>query len=770
MKRFELASACSVAALCLAFSAHAQEVEPAADPAQADARVLNVITVTANKTEQSLTDVPMSITAASGDFLEAAGIRNVNDLVKITPGLVVGDSSYGSPVYYMRGVGFFDTTLISKPTVSVYVDEVPLAYSAMTIGAGFDLERVEVLKGPQGTLFGSNATGGAINYIAAKPTPSFEAEVRGSYGRFDEATIGGFVSGPVSETLGARFAIEHESRGDWQESVSSDRTLGSKSLTKARVLLDWNPTDRFSASLAASGFVNTSDTQAFQFVAPIPLLASVPLDPRLLVYPGSTGDARLADWGTNFDRDRDDHLYQGSLRLDYDLSPSLTLTSISAYSDFEQTQGQDADGTTLVLSDLIISGEIESIFQEVRLTGNLENGGSWIIGTNYELSEGTELVRQFLVDLTSAKAFIRFGLPLVDTVPQIGVTDTDSTSVFANVNLPLTGKLTGQVGVRYTDYTVDFEGCALAGGNLAFASGFALIYGQPVPADGECVTRLASGQLGLHSDSVSEDSVSWRAGLDYKLDNGTMLYGNISRGYKSGGFSNVAASDALQYVPAVQEELTAYEVGFKARAASGQLALNGAAFYYDYTDKQLKGRVPVPVFGFLEGLVNVPKSEVKGVEFDVSWTPIERLIIGGGVTYLETEVTESFQNFTLLSQAVDFKGSAFPTTPELQGNLWANYSWDISPSLSGYAGGSLVHRGEAEADYRPDARLQIDAYTLLDLTAGIESSDGAWRLGVFGRNVTDEYYWPSASRRGDSIVRQPGMPATYGIEFTRTFN
>ncbi|MBL8270083.1 TonB-dependent receptor, partial [Steroidobacter sp.] len=224
--------------------------------AQNAASGLEEVVVTAQKRSEDINSVPMSVTAISGDQLQALGISDMSQLAKSVPGFTYADSSYGTPIYFIRGIGFFDTSLASKPTVGVYVDEVPLAFPAMTLGAVFDLERVEVLKGPQGTLFGQNATGGAINYIAAKPTDAFDAGVDVGAGNFGSYDVGGFISGPLSDTFRARVAVKHSQSDGWQKSTTRPGdTLGAKDFTQARMILEWRPIDALTLSLNVNGFL-----------------------------------------------------------------------------------------------------------------------------------------------------------------------------------------------------------------------------------------------------------------------------------------------------------------------------------------------------------------------------------------------------------------------------------------------------------------------------------------------------------------------------------
>jgi hypothetical protein len=219
VKQASWMNSCAVAALLLAASsasARAEETAPAAPPAAAPAAEepagVGDIVVTARKKQESSNSIGMSINALTGDTLAKQGILNTADLVKAVPGFNYTRSTYGTPVYTLRGVGFNETTLAAAPPVSVYVDEVPLPYSVMAQGAALDVQRVEVLKGPQGTLFGQNSTGGAINYIAAKPTKTLQAGADASFGRFDSFTGSAFLSGPITDTLRGRIAIRRDPR------------------------------------------------------------------------------------------------------------------------------------------------------------------------------------------------------------------------------------------------------------------------------------------------------------------------------------------------------------------------------------------------------------------------------------------------------------------------------------------------------------------------------------------------------------------------------
>ncbi|MBL8269934.1 TonB-dependent receptor domain-containing protein, partial [Steroidobacter sp.] len=330
-----------------------------------------------------------------------------------------------------------------------------------------------------------------------------------------------------------------------------------------------------------------------------------------------------------------------------------------------------------------------------------------------------------------------------------------------------------QLGARYTDTDIDFSGCSLNAANQTFAIGFSrsLGYTGVIPL-GECVTfsNTTPQVPELFVDSKSESNVSWRAGLDWDVGTNTLLYANVSRGYKAGGYPTLPATNAPQYTPMDQEKITAYEVGVKATLFERTLQLNGAVFYNDYVDKQLKGRTIVPVFGPLEALVNIPKSKVQGAELQINWAPIAGLRLSSGLTYLDTEVTEGSPggNYTTFGGAVrtNLKGQEFPYMSEWQISADGEYSFGLTNALDGFVGVGANYRSKANGDFLPDPRLDIDAYTLIDLRLGVASSDEKWRATLYGRNITDEYYWVTANRRTDSVVRYAGMPRTYGISLS----
>src|SRR5882672_2030708 len=242
--------------------------QTASDPAQpatsSEPAALAEILVTAEKRSERLADVPLSITAQTSDELTKVGVHDVSDLEKVVPGFAYTQSVYGAPIFTIRGIGFYGEAVGISPTVSVYVDQVPIPFTRAAEGVSLDLERVEVLKGPQGTLFGQNSTGGAINYVAAKPTDAFHAGVTAGYGRFNDAELSGYLGGPLSEKVTARLSFKEEHADAWQHSYFQpvNGINGTVDRVAARVLVDWKPTDKLTFELNINGSIDGSQPQA----------------------------------------------------------------------------------------------------------------------------------------------------------------------------------------------------------------------------------------------------------------------------------------------------------------------------------------------------------------------------------------------------------------------------------------------------------------------------------------------------------------------------
>ncbi|WP_170234955.1 TonB-dependent receptor [Croceicoccus sediminis] len=725
-----------------------------AQEAEADAgSYSDPIIVTAQKRSQSIQDVGMSITAISSDDLTARGVTDVEQLTQVVPGFNFNTTSYGTPVYTIRGVGFQENSLGASPTVSVYVDEVGLPFSIETLGSTLDLERVEVLKGPQGTLYGQNATGGAINYIAAKPTDyfTFGGDVR--YGRFNAIDLNGFVSGPLSDTLRARAAVRLSRSGPWQKSYSRDDKIGETDQLVGRLLVDWEPDPSLKISLNVNGWRDRSDTQVPQHVGKfIGGLPDFQFEP-FYDFPFAPENARAADWDPGLSFAQDSKLYQITGRADYEISDSLTVTSISSYHKYDRYMPVDQDGTPFENFRNYLGGDVESFFQELRLSGTIGSSGNWIVGANYQNDDVFDT--STLYNGESTQSF------LGGTSQNDGRQKIKTKAVYGNFDLDITDSLNIQAGARYTDDERTFRSCTRdIGDGKAANSG---IFPGTVP--GGCLTFLEAGVFGEVFKELKEDNVSWRVGLNYKLAPQQLLYANVSRGYKSGSFPLLGLAFEPQATPVTQESVLAYEVGAKLRF-SRAFSFNVAGFYYDYTDKQTRGNDVFPIFGNLELLVNIPKSRVLGFEAEATLEPFEGLTIAPSITMISSKIRGDFFDRTSNGIAGNFGGEPFPYTPKWSGNTTIDYRTPISDDLTGFVGGNVNYRSSANGSFGELDVFRIAPRAIVDLRAGIEGDNGQWRASIWGENVFNKYYFVTKTRISDAFVNWTGRPVTYGVSFS----
>jgi len=734
---------------------------------------LQEIVVTAQKRQQNVDSVPMSITTASGEQLENAGIRDVSDLPKITPGLTYSENQMGRPDYTLRGIGYNDYALGARPAVTVYQDEAPIPFPLMTQGTMFDVERVEVLKGPQGTLFGSNSTGGAVNVIVNKPTPDFHSGGSFTYGRFNELDESAYVSGPITDTLSVRVAVEHLGSGDWQKSYTRDATAGQRNLFNGRLSVLWKPIDHLRALITVNRWVDQSDTQVAQAVEINPSIPPfLPLI-GLATYPAGPRGNRYADWNPGLDLSRDDRFLSVSGRLDYDLNDAVTLSSISTYIDYEEYDPYDTDGVPVSVAQFTTTGRAKTYAEELRATAALDKF-RFILGGNYEHDTPTEVGYQDISDSTISYAFdAGYGSRWNTTVLRSQQVD-DSYAGFANVEYQATSQLTLQGGVRYTETKDDFRGCtADAGdGNAALPytnlindirAGGGLAPIAPIPPGGCLTFNSATLIPGLVARSLDQNNVSWRVGAQFQWTPTTLLYANASKGYKAGSFGlfNATASSAL--APAVQESVLAYEAGFKLGLFERALQLNGAVFYNDFRDKQVIGIIVDPAIGVENAQVNVPRSRVDGVELQLGAAPMRGLTINAGASYIRSSVLEHFTSTNVLGATQDFEGGNLPNVPNWQVNATGRYQWALSDAVQAFTSASVYYQSRSNNALGDLPSFTIDPYKLVDASAGVEGPAATWRAYIWGRNILDQTYSTATTRLLDTTNRFMGRPATFGI-------
>lgn len=805
-------------ALCLAVS-----LAGAALPQVAGALELEEVVVTAQKKEQSVNDVGMSIIAFTGDDLKDLGVFDTTDMAALTPGLTYTSSQFGPPTYTMRGVGYRDTSYNGASTVGVYVDEAAIAYPIMTIGAAFDLERTEVLKGPQGTLYGRNNTGGAINYIANKPTEEFEAGISGSYSRYETVDVEAYLSGAVSDSVRARLAVKTTQSGEgWQKNRVNDEKLGEQDKSAVRFSLDADLSDDFHALLQLGWWEDRSEPQAaqimygeYQSAGNQPVIDIIaPWQERF----SNTGkDADVAGWDFGQKLQNEFTNTSATLRLNYALNDSMSITTVTSLANFEDDGGTKdidgfsvpfADGAALLsLNDLLgINGgnpfnfaneqdnpwlsnflivneaEIDTFSQEIRLEAEYDDL-SWIAGLYY----ADETVDSRVHQITNLTTNTNFG-PGVNFNGgwQDGESKVETFGVFVHNEWQISEAFRLTAGLRYSDDTAEYTACTRDSGDGTTSTVFGALLGLPAQGQPfECLTVVwdengPTDQLGLYDGKLKEDSWSGRVNLDWYATPDAMFYASISRGFKAGSFPNLIATQGKQFEPVVQEELIAYEAGIKTTLLDGAMQFNAAVYYSDYTDKQLMGTLVDPVFGTFRKLVNIPESEVQGMELDIKWQATDGLFLSLSAAYMDSEVKGDFIGPDWDGKDINYGGSTFPFTADLQITGLVDYTWSINDKFNAFVGADFSYTDDINTLYEPGRVIDgvdpagltaipdefvIDAYTTVNARIGVLSNDDKWRVMLWSRNITDEFYTTSVINTLDSVIRFTGMPRTYGMTF-----
>ncbi|GGY90291.1 TonB-dependent receptor [Novosphingobium colocasiae] len=825
-----LFAGCSAMALgAAATSAAAQTAEGAADAG-------NEIVVTANKREQNLSEVGSSVSAVSGEALKLQQISSVADLAKITPGLTFAPTPNATPVYTIRGVGFYDSSLASYPDVAVYLDQFPLALPVMSSQTGFDLQRVEVLKGPQGTLFGNNATGGAINFVANAPTKDMSGGANLSYGRFNAVDFNAFVSGPLSDTLRARLAVKKAYADPWQKSYTRDDRNGKTDVMAGRFILEFEPSSDFKASINLNGWRDQSEPQAPQKIAYVPQndvsgtpagapAGSGPVPYPQATYPNSPMNARSADWTAGqYSPSQDNRFKQALGRFDYTFG-SITLTSLTGYSDMKFRNTTEGGGTALVDLDLRNDqGKIKSFTQELRIANDPKSALRWVLGANYENTKVDETTYLSYADTSSTyvngivtsnyqtnqrmKNYAAFGNIEFDVMDNLtfkaGIRRTQAKRFATAFNgdlasgpiLPTDTTFGGTPGVSLTNFfnavydsLQELYGGAgyniptIAPGGSIILDTRGLVLGDPASNDPVNPDTFLTADI--VRTKIKENSTSWMLGADFKPVDGLLLYSNVSKGYKAGSFPHLSGAIFDAYAPVKQESILAYEAGFKAQLMGNAISINGAAFYYDYKNKQTRAKFVDPIFGALDKLLNVPKSRIKGAEIEVSGRPVEGLTISASATYLDAKVKRyvGAVDSVLVSGVrvpvnASFAGVDLPFSPEWQYSIRADYQFPVSSYVDAFLGvgangqsksvSALVVPGSTT--FGADSDLyKIKAYTLVNGNIGVKSADGTWTASVWGKNIFNKYYWSNATQAYDTFVRYTGRPAEYGVSLGFNF-
>lgn len=785
----------------------------------------NVIVVTANRRSEDINDVGVAIQAFSGEQLDNLQVNSTEDLQVVVPSLNVSRGYQGIPIYTLRGIGFNTINLSATSTVGTYQDEVALAYPFMNSGPVYDLERVEVLKGPQGTLYGRNTTGGLVNFITAKPDfTDFSGSAAVEFGSEQTLNTEGYLNVPLGDIAALRAAWRTERSWDgWQKSVSRNETQGEVERYGGRLTLALEPTPEMRIELGGSFWINKSDTLAAQAVGFTPntdpasgSLFSLFNAPGLADYVSTNANdwtSDTADWqpldaraqnigrGAGIDRPNaeDSNFFGFRGMVQFDFTPDISFISLTGFNHVKRDAAYDWSGAPYEILSQHAEGEIDSLSQEIRFQGST-GIADWVVGGYYANDKVTDTnqtllgenanvgairglilapqaalgggsIYSFWADLGYTPYSVADVLTSFRTYRDEAEFDVETWSLFASADWQVTDTLKLTTGIRYTEDTQDYEGCSrdldgsmLPNVNLFNRFFFLTTYGAfttPI-SENQCNTfDVDTLTFGPVVSTLKEDNVAWRGALTWEPNDDTLLYASVSRGYKSGSTPVNAANIATQNRPARQEELTAYELGTKLALADRRFNLNLAAFYYDYSDKQLAVYFADPIYTTLLRLDNIPESRAYGLDGDATWFATDELTIALAATWLNTEIV-GYQGINAAGQPFDYDGFAFPYSPEFSGAATITYDTPISGSLGIRAIANGRYQSSTSSTIEDFAPLAIDSYGILNASLALYDRGGTWEASAWGRNITDTYYWASAATNANTAVRFPGRSASYG--------
>ncbi len=709
--------------------------------AQAKQPVLEEVKVTARKREENLQDTPISITALSGALIQQTKLFNVSDIDQRTPNLAVraSDNGVSSALQaYLRGVGQFDFALTVDPGVGMYVDGI---YLARTIGANFqlaDIEQIQVLRGPQGTLFGKNTIGGAINVTTRRPSgeTSYTAEVTG--GEDNYFSLDGYLEFPLTDTAAASVAVLTKQSDGWQKRDRGD-DAGNDDMWAVRSHLDLSPADNFNSHLVVDF------THIDQNVYPQVLSDFNPAAPLSAPFIGAVlGPIGETCCATNIDdidrshalneRDGEENDTWGlSWTNTFELG-DLTLKSLTGYRDMDSESYRDADNAPQDYFSVGSAFDVQQFSQEFILSNATGGAFDWLVGAYYLKEDGDH----FSEVTVGAGLWEALGVvPLDLTLSYDRTQEATAWAAFFNTTWHMTRAARLNVAARYT-----YDEKKLDMYSFRRASQMPILV--PGPTDpGSCTDVAADGIGSSFSCEDDWDEFSPKLGLELDLSDDTMAYASISGGFRSGVYNGRPTATA-QISVADPETLLSYEVGMKTQLWDNRLQINGALFYNDYEDRQfLVNRPSGSVESALALVVdNAADSTLWGGEIEFTVLPTEGLTITGGFSYIDPEY-DTFESFNSATGEIeDLSDRPFTNVPEWTANLLAQYVFDFDNGASLRLRGDMAYKDdifysddEASASFD---RLHADSYMLYNAGIAYTSADGHWEFGVFGRNLGDE--------------------------------
>lgn len=684
--------------------------------------VLEEIIVTAQKRSENLQDVPISVAAFTADGLKRAGINNVMNLDMVTPGLVM-QRQLGNAIPVLRGISTSSSAPGNENPVAYYVDGVYLPYMSSNNFPLNNLERIEVLKGPQGTLFGRNATGGLVNVVTKDPTQEFSTDVEVSIANYERFGGEAYISGGLTDNIAADLAVVYYDQNDYYgKNVRTGNGIGYEDnlSLRSKIVIDVSEDTR--VKLAAAFSDNQGDNGMTR-----------------KVYPGFSAFGSVTpngfhDIDSTFDPGWDTQYTSFSMHVEHE-AENVNFLSLTAYSESEGFHHLDQDNTPAPVIDARLFTDGDMFSQEFQISSNYDSPLQWITGIFYMQS------------LEGYKPFSINGTALHNNHQ-----DTTSYAGFVQATYALTDATNLTAGFRYTK--------------------------DEREATVESLVGAPSGKL-----EKSWTDPNFRIALDHRLSDKTMIYASYNTGFKSGTYNMVSLTlnpANPNSKPANPETLDAYEIGLKTDLLEDTLRLNFAAFYYEYEDMQIQNIAPGGT-----ALVNAAESEIRGLEMTAEWLASSNLSVNAGLSLMDTEYTDWPDASFFVPQPLtgpgiiscspganfytcigDASGRSISKVPDFTFNLGFNY---VIPADTGNFNVSMNYLYNDGFYWETANILEQDSYNVLNGEVGWQTPDEKARIRLYGQNLTDEEYSNVSDSGSLGAALNSAPPRTYGVAVRYSF-
>ncbi|MCZ4342794.1 TonB-dependent receptor [Sphingomonadaceae bacterium G21617-S1] len=747
----------SVVFLCgVAFVAAAPALAQGAEEAGADGEIV----VTAQKRAQSVRDIGINITAFGEEELRRSQATDVAALASQLTN-VVATTSVNLPAFTVRGIGLNEFASNFDSPVAIHVDEVYKSKPYMATIPFFDIQRVEALKGPQGTLFGRNTTGGSVNYYTAEPQFGTAAAMNFNFDNHGRGRIDGFVNGALSDSVAVRasYLVAQGSGGPYRNLLTGD-DHGEPNQIVGRLQLKWQGP---STSLRLMGYAFRDKSELTPYKSPGIFNPDGTLCPQVFTGEIRTNRAACLKYGpfvpgpnplglretqsirelsADNPQGANNTAYGGYARLEHQTG-GVTLTSITAFDYFERDQTDDPDNSPYITANQNYYDRINQFSQELRLFAKLGRL-NLLVGGFYE--------HDSIVDATSANLLQNALIGLPPFAPRLAAAfkqKVRSLAGFTNAEYQLTDTITLIGGLRYTSDRTSIDALTYIGADDP--TGRSHIVTPVIPADALV-------------DRRTDNTTSFRAGINWKPSSNQLVYASISRGFRSGGYSIPFGGVITTFDP---ERLTAYEIGSKSRLFDRKLDLNLSAFFYDYKD--LQTNVDDPTSPLVPITRNIGGSRTYGVEADVTFRPEPSFLVKLGGSYLDARFRNTNAIVTTYVGPVPLNGKRPVNNPKWSGQGMVQKSFDLGSGLELIGSTDARYVGKRFLEATGQIFDRAPAYWVQNARLTLASKEGGWEIAAWGKNIWNKEYLTYINNVSFFRLEIYGEPVSYGLSASVKF-